>query len=184
MGLLPVIRMSEPDVTTLSLGIDLQTLGLNLNAADSLHRTFGSPWSDQGRPGALATKLPACYLFPPQHLDASCLQRFTNLSVFFVFYAFAGAPLLPVLCPVVLRVVYSTLRNSGYEHLCVLGLRGRRCAAGALLLPVICPVVLRMTLLRTLLRPSPFCSSSFSAFSGALLLLVRCPLVFVSVTCV
>ena len=43
LGLLSVIRMSEPDLTTLALGIDLTTLGLNLNSRDNLYRTFASP---------------------------------------------------------------------------------------------------------------------------------------------
>ena len=46
MGLLNVIRMTDPDLTTLALGTDLTTLGLNLNSSDSLHKTFASPWSD------------------------------------------------------------------------------------------------------------------------------------------
>jgi CCR4-NOT transcription complex subunit 2 len=46
MGLLNVIRMTDPDLTMLALGTDLTTLGLNLNSSDSLHKTFGSPWSD------------------------------------------------------------------------------------------------------------------------------------------
>lgn len=38
--------MTDPDLTTLALGTDLTTLGLNLNSPDSLHKTFASPWSD------------------------------------------------------------------------------------------------------------------------------------------
>jgi len=90
MGLLSVIRMTDPDMTTLALGLDLQTLGLNLNATESLHRTFASPWSEESRAAALDPALPACYLFPPQKLDAGCMGRFTTLSVFYVFYAHAG----------------------------------------------------------------------------------------------
>ncbi|XP_020964667.1 probable NOT transcription complex subunit VIP2 [Arachis ipaensis] len=44
LGLLSVIRMSDPDLTSLALGIDLTTLGLNLNSSENLHKTFGSPW--------------------------------------------------------------------------------------------------------------------------------------------
>ena len=46
LGLLSVIRMTDPDLTTLALGTDLTTLGLNLNSPDNLHKTFASPWSD------------------------------------------------------------------------------------------------------------------------------------------
>ena len=44
LGLLSVIRMSDPDLTTLALGTDLTTLGLNLNSPEPLYKTFGSPW--------------------------------------------------------------------------------------------------------------------------------------------
>ncbi|KAK6142204.1 hypothetical protein DH2020_000001 [Rehmannia glutinosa] len=50
-GLLSVIRMSDPDLTSLALGIDLTTLGLNLNSSENLHKTFGSPWSDEPAKG-------------------------------------------------------------------------------------------------------------------------------------
>jgi len=46
LGLLSVIRMTDPDLTTLALGTDLTTLGLNLNSPDNLHKTFASPWAD------------------------------------------------------------------------------------------------------------------------------------------
>ncbi|XLR07332.1 hypothetical protein S83_035270, partial [Arachis hypogaea] len=39
LGLLSVIRMSDPDLTSLALGIDLTTLGLNLNSSENLHKT-------------------------------------------------------------------------------------------------------------------------------------------------
>ncbi|KAF5954148.1 hypothetical protein HYC85_007004 [Camellia sinensis] len=51
LGLLSVIRMSDPDLTSLALGIDLTTLGLNLNSTENLHKTFGSPWSDEPAKG-------------------------------------------------------------------------------------------------------------------------------------
>jgi CCR4-NOT transcription complex subunit 2 len=47
LGLLSVIRMTDPDLTTLALGTDLTTLGLNLNSPENLYKTFGSPWADQ-----------------------------------------------------------------------------------------------------------------------------------------
>ena len=38
LGLLHVIRMSEPDLTMLALGTDLTGLGLNLNSPDPLYK--------------------------------------------------------------------------------------------------------------------------------------------------
>ncbi|KAG1371419.1 putative NOT transcription complex subunit VIP2 [Cocos nucifera] len=61
LGLLSVIRMNDPDLTSLALGIDLTTLGLNLNSSDNLHKTFGSPWSDEPAKGDPEYCIPACY---------------------------------------------------------------------------------------------------------------------------
>lgn len=47
LGLLTVIRMTDPDLTTLALGTDLTTLGLHLNSPDNVFKTFASPWADQ-----------------------------------------------------------------------------------------------------------------------------------------
>ncbi|KAL7207669.1 hypothetical protein ACSBR1_029590 [Camellia fascicularis] len=61
LGLLSVIRMSDPDLTSLALGIDLTTLGLNLNSTENLHKTFGSPWSDEPAKGDPEFSVPQCY---------------------------------------------------------------------------------------------------------------------------
>lgn len=61
LGLLKVIRMSDPDLTALSLGMDLTTLGLNLNSAENLHKTFGSPWSVKPSKGDPEFTVPQCY---------------------------------------------------------------------------------------------------------------------------
>ena len=41
------MRMDQPDPTTLAMGTDLTTLGLNLNSPEQLYRTFASPWADR-----------------------------------------------------------------------------------------------------------------------------------------
>ncbi|KAH9701039.1 NOT2 3 5 domain-containing protein [Citrus sinensis] len=61
LGLLSVIKMSDPDLTSLALGIDLTTLGLNLNSTENLHKTFGSPWSDEPAKGDPEFTVPQCY---------------------------------------------------------------------------------------------------------------------------
>lgn len=38
--------MSDADLTMLSLGTDLTNLGLNLNSADQLHKSFVSPLAE------------------------------------------------------------------------------------------------------------------------------------------
>ncbi len=73
LGLLNVIRMSNADLTTLALGMDLTTLGLNLNSPGSLYKSFTSPWSDnpQGLPAEPDFKVPQCYLQVPSMLQVS-----------------------------------------------------------------------------------------------------------------
>lgn len=72
LGLLSVIRMSDPDLTSLALGIDLTTLGLNLNSAENLHKTFGSPWSDEPAKVDPEFNVPECYFAKPSPpLDVS-----------------------------------------------------------------------------------------------------------------
>ena len=61
LGLLSVIRMSDPDLTTLALGTDLTTLGLNLNSRENLYKTFASPWADEPVRGEPEFVLPPCY---------------------------------------------------------------------------------------------------------------------------
>ena len=60
-GLLKVIRMNNPDLTSLALGIDLTTLGLNLNASDDLHKRFASPWAEEPHKGEPQYSIPECY---------------------------------------------------------------------------------------------------------------------------
>jgi len=78
LGLLSVIRMSEPDLTTLALGIDLTTLGLNLNSRDNLYRTFASPWVDGPAKGEPKYTLPQCYSQQALRLQVSSLYNMRN----------------------------------------------------------------------------------------------------------
>lgn len=61
LGLLSVIRTSDPDLASIALGIDLLTLGLNLNLSEDIHKTFGSPWSDKPATGDPEFVVPQCY---------------------------------------------------------------------------------------------------------------------------
>jgi CCR4-NOT transcription complex subunit 2 len=69
LGLLSVIRMSDLDLTTLALGTDLTTLGLNLNSRENLYKTFASPWADGPVRGEPEFTLPACYVQPAPRLQ-------------------------------------------------------------------------------------------------------------------
>ena len=60
LGLMGVIRMMDENLTTLALGTDLTTLGLNLNASDNLYETFQSPWADARSNRTPDYNLPRC----------------------------------------------------------------------------------------------------------------------------
>ncbi|PSS14372.1 NOT transcription complex subunit like, partial [Actinidia chinensis var. chinensis] len=88
LGLLSVIRMSDPALTSLALGIDLTTLGLNLNSAENLHKTFGSPWSDEPAKGDPEFSVPQCYYAkPPPALTESAFVKFPLDTLFYIFYS-------------------------------------------------------------------------------------------------
>ncbi|KAI3450471.1 hypothetical protein Pfo_007136 [Paulownia fortunei] len=87
-GLLSVIRMSDPDLTSLALGIDLTTLGLNLNSSENLHKTFGSPWSDEPAKGDPEYTVPQCYYAKqPPPLSQAYFSKFQLDTLFYIFYS-------------------------------------------------------------------------------------------------
>nr|XP_043636595.1 probable NOT transcription complex subunit VIP2 [Erigeron canadensis] len=88
LGLLSVIRMSDPDLTSIALGIDLTTLGLNLNSAENLHRTFGSPWSDEPVKGDPDFTVPQCYYAKEAPvLNQRYFSKFQLNTLFYIFYS-------------------------------------------------------------------------------------------------
>ncbi|GMH10238.1 hypothetical protein Nepgr_012079 [Nepenthes gracilis] len=88
LGLLSVIRMSDPDLTSLALGIDLTTLGLNLNSSDNLHRNFASPWSDEPAKGDPEFVVPQCYFAKqPPPLHQGYFLKFHLETLFYIFYS-------------------------------------------------------------------------------------------------
>ncbi|OVA03566.1 NOT2/NOT3/NOT5 [Macleaya cordata] len=88
LGLLSVIRMSDPDLSSLALGIDLTTLGLNLNSTDNLHKTFGSPWSDEPAKGEPEFTVPECYYAKqPPVLHQGYFSKFVLETLFYIFYS-------------------------------------------------------------------------------------------------
>ncbi|TVU19950.1 hypothetical protein EJB05_36133 [Eragrostis curvula] len=88
LGLLNLIRSKEPGRTSLALGIDLTTLGLNLNSQDSLYKTFGSPFSNEPARGEPDYQIPACFSAePPPTLQPLHFQKFHPLTLFYIFYS-------------------------------------------------------------------------------------------------
>ncbi|KAG0172626.1 hypothetical protein DFQ28_010173 [Apophysomyces sp. BC1034] len=91
LGLLGVIRMTDPDRSMLALGSDLTTLGLDLNTSDSIYATFISPWSDTQTPPGLNVEpgyfLPQCYRSVQATPAARQRMRtFSDEILFYVFY--------------------------------------------------------------------------------------------------
>ncbi|KAF8983023.1 hypothetical protein BGZ46_000103 [Entomortierella lignicola] len=88
-GMLGVIRMADQDATTLTLGRDLTTLGLNLNSAEPLFGTFASPWFEVPSSAEVEAEfhIPVCYNVqvppPPQGKLNSVLDE----TLFYIFYS-------------------------------------------------------------------------------------------------
>lgn len=89
LGLLSVIRMTDPDLTTLSLGTDLTTLGLNLNSPDALWKTF-SPWAEGPLKQEIDARIPDSFLAPAPQLVAEHWQYFKPDTLFYIFYGMPG----------------------------------------------------------------------------------------------
>lgn len=89
LGLLSVIRMADPDRNQLALGTDLTTLGLNLNAPDSLYKSFVSPFRGAGSGGlAKDSRLPQCYhMQPPMKPAHTKIGSFSDDVLFYMFYS-------------------------------------------------------------------------------------------------
>jgi CCR4-NOT transcription complex subunit 2 len=88
LGLLSVIRMTDPDLNTLALGTDLTTLGLNLNSPDCLYASFTSPFADGPSRKEPEYHLPLCYYMqPPMQPAESKVQLFSDETLIYAFYA-------------------------------------------------------------------------------------------------
>jgi len=92
MGLLNVIRMTDPNMTTLALGTDLTMLGLNLNSSEPLYTNFSPPWLTDATPKhELELLIPACY---NQHTAGrahpAMFSKFQHETLFYIFYSMPG----------------------------------------------------------------------------------------------
>eukprot|EP00892_Ulva_mutabilis_P006452 jgi/Ulvmu1/4179/UM019_0158.1 len=89
-GLLPHICNDKPSDTYMSLGVDLNAVGLDLSGQEPLYPTLSSPWSAGGRMGEVDIVLPHWFLFEPPKLHQRTMERFSTASVMAIFYIFAG----------------------------------------------------------------------------------------------
>ncbi|EEB06027.2 CCR4-Not complex subunit Not2 [Schizosaccharomyces japonicus yFS275] len=91
-ALLPLIRMEDGDLSMLSLGCDLATLGLDLTTQTPdqlISLRLSSPWSELSNKKPLNEpmfKLPSCYkqVNPPPAL--SKIYQFSDETLFYIFY--------------------------------------------------------------------------------------------------
>ncbi|CAN8248501.1 unnamed protein product [Cochlearia groenlandica] len=88
LGLLDVLNRSNPELTSLALGIDLTTLGLDLNSSGNLYKTFASPWTNEPAKTEVEFTVPNCYYStPPPPLNRASCKRFSYELLFYTFYS-------------------------------------------------------------------------------------------------
>ncbi|XP_005097158.2 CCR4-NOT transcription complex subunit 2 [Aplysia californica] len=96
VGLLSFIRAAEQDANMVALapGIDLTTLGLNLNSPENLYSMFQSPFAESAcRPQDIDYHVPAEYLtnmFIRDKLAPIKLNRYSEDLLFYLFYMNGG----------------------------------------------------------------------------------------------
>lgn len=88
LGLLSVIRMTNPDLNHLVLGQDLTSLGLNLNSTECLYATFGSPWGGSELAANIEPDyvLPSCYYQQASTFKQAHLARYSIKTLFYMFW--------------------------------------------------------------------------------------------------
>ncbi|RDX95420.1 putative NOT transcription complex subunit VIP2, partial [Mucuna pruriens] len=88
LGLFSVVHISDPDLKYLAHGIDLTTLGLNLNSSENLYKTFRSPWSDEPAKGDPEFSVLQCYYAKqPPALHQGYFSKFSVETLFYIFYS-------------------------------------------------------------------------------------------------
>jgi CCR4-NOT transcription complex subunit 2 len=89
VGLAAKLDPDHPDFSEFAVGIDITTLGLDLNSTEPLYKTFATPFgpaNSSARPAIPDFVLPASYTVnnvPPLHAK---LSSFSDDALFAVFY--------------------------------------------------------------------------------------------------
>ncbi|KAL7653957.1 unnamed protein product [Aspergillus niger] len=88
-GLLRMIHSDNADVSSLAVGQDLMTLGLDLNQPEPLHTSFASPFvaSMPGVPLEQDFALPACYNVANVQPLQTRIPSFSDETLFYIFYS-------------------------------------------------------------------------------------------------
>ncbi|SBS83748.1 CCR4-NOT transcription complex subunit 2, putative (NOT2) [Plasmodium ovale curtisi] len=86
LGILKIIKMSDPHLNILALGTDLTTLGLNLNSPDFLFPSFTSPISDDPTVKDDYFVKPNSYMNTQFQVRLSLLLKLQTETLFYIFY--------------------------------------------------------------------------------------------------
>ncbi|CAI9771768.1 unnamed protein product [Fraxinus pennsylvanica] len=86
-GMLKRIK-ENPGMTSLAVGTDLTTLGLNLMSSEPLHKTFASPWVSEPFKVEPENDIPMCYnVRHPPPLKQSDFKNFQPDTLLYIFYS-------------------------------------------------------------------------------------------------
>lgn len=88
LGLLAMIKSADLDTSLLSVGTDLGTMGLDMQAP-GLYSTFITPWADSSAAHTVEPDfhLPACYNVAPPPPGPGKAAAFSDETLFFMFYS-------------------------------------------------------------------------------------------------
>ncbi|KAJ3431442.1 ccr4-not transcription complex subunit [Anaeramoeba flamelloides] len=87
-GLIKIIKMTDVSLNTLMFGVDLQSLGLDLNTSDPLYLKFTSPWGSKFNQKKKEYEIPEYYnLSPPPVLTLEQINRFSDMLLLYMFYS-------------------------------------------------------------------------------------------------
>ncbi len=89
-GLTDIIKLSNKDVSSLALGVDLLSLGLNLNNKECLYQNFRSPFASKTKSDEPSYRIPRCY----NQARSSPLkpEHFGKVQVETLLYIFYSCP--------------------------------------------------------------------------------------------
>jgi len=91
VGLVSLLKTQDPDVAMLTMGNNLQSLGMNLDSTESLHPSFVMPWSQDQALASMqvepAYQLPSCYNVQPPPPAQTKMASFSDETLFFIFYS-------------------------------------------------------------------------------------------------
>ncbi|SOV80217.1 CCR4-NOT transcription complex subunit 2, putative [Plasmodium reichenowi] len=86
LGILKVIKMTDPNLNILAIGSDLTTLGLNLNSPNYICTSVSSPFSENPIENEEDFIKPISYLNTKFQIRLSLLLKLQTETLFYIFY--------------------------------------------------------------------------------------------------